>query len=137
MTEPAVVEREEIAVQFVAVEDGLEHIRRAWDDLEAAVALHRRRFWGAFYPESNEYRACVEVRSGDAPVPGLEAGTLPGGRFLRARLHGEPPGVYERIGPTFDELLAASEHDRSRPSLEYYRRRDDIDLLLPVLHRGT
>ncbi|HEU5244635.1 MAG TPA: hypothetical protein VJP41_10515 [Gaiellaceae bacterium] len=65
-------------------------------------------------------------------MPGLESGTLPGGRFLRAKLHGEPPGVYGRIGPTFDELVQAQKPDESRPSLEHYRRHDEIDLLLPV-----
>ena len=132
MSEPVVVEREPIEVQYVAVPDGIEHIRRAWDELEAVVDLHGRRFYGAFYPREDEYRACVELREGDPLVPGLETGTLPGGRYLRARLRGEPPGVYERIGPTFDELLRDAESDPERPSLEYYRRRDEIDLLLPV-----
>jgi Integron-associated effector binding protein len=126
------VEREEIDVQFVRVPDGLEHIRRAWDQLEAVVALGGRHFYGAFDPVANDYRACVEVREGDELVPGLESGTLPGGRYVRARLSGDPPGVYERIGPTFDKLVAAHAHDTSRPSLEHYRRRDEIDLLLPV-----
>ena len=138
MSEPAVVEREEIAVQFVAVPDGIEHIPRAWDELETAVgSLRGRHFFGAYYPETDTYRACVELREGDAPVPGLESGTLPGGRFLRARLRGDPPGVYERIGPTFEELLAVAAHDSGRPSLEHYRRLDEIDLLLPVLQRGA
>ena len=100
----AVVERTEIAVQFVGVADGIEHIRRA----------------------------CVEPREGDVPLSGLETGTLPGGRYLRARLRGEPPAVYERIGQTFEELLAVARQDAARPSLEQYRRRDEIDLLLPV-----
>ena len=126
------VEREEIAVQFVRVPDGLEHIRRAWDELEAVVDLHGRHFYGAFDPVADDYRACVEVRKGDALVPGLESGTLPGGRYLRARLRGEPPAVYERIGPTFDELTRAAKPDTSRPSLEWYRRFDEIDLLLPI-----
>jgi DNA gyrase inhibitor GyrI len=72
------------------------------------------------------------VREGDELVPGLESGTLPGGRFLRARLRGDPPAVYERIGPTFDELTRHTKPDTSRPSLEHYRRHDEIDLLLPV-----
>ena len=46
-------------------------------------------------------------------MDGLESGTLPGGRYLRARLRGDPPAVYERIGPTFDEM-SASEHSRTR-----------------------
>jgi hypothetical protein len=126
------VEREEIAVQFVRVPDGLEHIRRAWNELEAVVALRGRHFYGAFDPLTDDYRACVEAREGDDVFPGLESGTLPGGRYLRARLRGKPPRVYERIGPTFDELVQAQKPDTSRPSLEHYRRYDEIDLLLPV-----
>jgi hypothetical protein len=50
------VERDEIAVQFVRVPDGLEHIRRAWDELEAVVDLHGRHFYGAFDPMADDYR---------------------------------------------------------------------------------
>jgi Integron-associated effector binding protein len=126
------IERDEIAVQYVRVPDGLASIRRAWDELEAAVPLRGRHFYGAFDPVANDYRACVEVGESDELVQGLESGTLPGGRYLRARLRGEPPAVYERIGPTFDELTRQTKPDESRPSLEHYRRRDEIDLLLPI-----
>lgn len=132
MTEPTIVEREELTVQFVRVPDGLEHIRRAWNELEAVVALGGRHFYGAFDPVAKDYRACVELRDGDELAPGLESGTLPGGRYLRARLRGEPPGIYERIGPAFEELIRHTKPDESRPSLEYYRRHDEIDLLLPI-----
>ena len=139
MSEYDVVERQEITVQFVTVDDGPEHIRRAWDELEAAVGSMRgRHFWGAFYEDTNEYRACVELRAGDEPVATLSTGVIPGGRYLRSRLRGELPGVYERIGPAFDELLAAAaDHDPGRPGLERYRRYDEIDVLLPVLQRGA
>jgi hypothetical protein len=126
------IERQEIAVQFIRVPDGLEHIRRAWSELEAIVPLRGRHFYGAFDAVADDYRACVEVRGGDDLLPGLESGTLPGGRFLRARLHGDPPGIYERIGPTFGELTQERQPDTSRPSLEHYRRHDEIDLLLPI-----
>lgn len=132
MTEPTIVEREELTVQFVRVPDGLEHIRRAWNELEAVVALGGRHFYGAFDPVAKDYRACVELRDGDELAPGLESGTLPGGRYLRARLRGEPPGIYERIGPAFEELIRHTKPDESRPSLEHYRRHDEIDLLLPI-----
>jgi hypothetical protein len=132
MNEFAEVERNEIAVQFVRGLDELADIRRAWAELEAAVALCGRRFYGAFDPAASDYRACVEVREGDELVPGLDSGTLPGGRYLRARLRGDPPAVYERIAPTFDELTRQAKPDESRPSLEYYRRNDEIDLLLPI-----
>ena len=100
--------------------------------LEAVVALRGRHFYGAFDPVANDYRACVEIRDGDELAPGLESGTLPGGRYLRARLRGDPPAVYERIGSTFDELTRQAKPDETRPSLEHYRRHDEIDLLLPV-----
>lgn len=133
MQEPDVVERRPIAIQYVvAARDETEDIRRAWDELETVVELHGRRFYGAYYPNEREYRACVELRDDEAPVAGLATGTVPGGFYLRARLTAEPPGVYERIRPTFEELLLRAEPDPDRPSLEFYRRRDEIDLLLPV-----
>jgi hypothetical protein len=133
MTESVAVERDEIVVQFVRAADTIEEIRRAWTQLEhALVSLRGRRFFGAFDPAAGEYRACVQLRERDEPVPGLETGTLPGGWYLRARVSGEPPDVYELIAPTFDELVHRAEPDPSRPSIEHYRRRDEIDLLLPI-----
>ena len=133
MSEFTEVERDEIAVQFVRVPDGLDEIRRAWTQLEAVVALRGRHFYGAYDPIVDDYRACVEVREDHEVVPGLESGTLPGGKYLRARLRGEPPAVYELIGPTFEELTRhAKKPDESRPCLEWYRRHDEMDLLLPV-----
>jgi hypothetical protein len=132
MTQFDEIEREEIAVQFVRAPDGIVGIRRAWDELEAVVSLRGRHFYGAFDPVANDYRACVEIRDGDELVDGLESGTLPGGRYLRARLSGEPPAVYERIGPTFDAMAQQAQPDESRPGIEYYRRHDEIELLLPI-----
>ena len=74
-----------------------------------------------------------EVREGDDPATlGLETGTLPGGRYAQVRLQGDPPAVYGLIAPTFKRLAARSDHDPSRPGIEFYRRHDIIDLLLPV-----
>ena len=132
MSEFAEVKREEIAVQFVRVPDGLEEIGRAWNELESVVALRGRHFYGAYDPVADDYRACVEVREADELAPGLEHGTLPGGRYLRARLRGEPATLYERIKPTFDAMLEQAKADETRPSLEHYRRHDEIALLLPI-----
>ena len=127
------VERAETEVMFLRTEDEPVEIRRGWERLEAVVGLRGRKFFGAFDPSTREYRACVQVRKGDDPAAlGLESGTLPGGRYLRTRLRGEPPEVYERIGPTFAALVKAARPDETRPSIEFYRHRDEIDLLLPV-----
>ena len=132
MSEFTEVEREAIAVQFVRVEDTQPEITRAWNELEAVVALRGRHFYGAFDATADDYRACVEVRDGDPIAPDLESGTLPGGRYLRARLRGNAPGIYQQIKPTFDALVAQHAPDDTRPSLEHYRRHDEIDLLLPI-----
>lgn len=108
-------------------------MRAGWETLEAAVGLRGRKFFGAFDPGSREYRVCVQRRDGDDPdALGLSVGTLPGGRFARLRLEGEPPAVYERIGPLARALAARADADHERPSIEYYRRHDVIDLLQPL-----
>jgi len=38
----------------------------------------------------------------------------------------------EDIDPTFDQLTRGATPDTRRPSLEHYRRHDEIDLLLPI-----
>ena len=127
------VERAETQVMFLRTPDEPVQIRRGWERLEALVGLRGRKFFGAFDAATGEYRVCVQVREDDNPAAlGLEAGTLPGGRYLRARLRGEPPEVYEQIGPTFAALVKAARPDETRPSIEFYRHRDEIDLLLPV-----
>jgi hypothetical protein len=128
------IQRDETPVMFVRAVDEPDGIRRAWERLEAQVGAPRgRRFFGTFEAATSEYRACVEVQEHDDPSGlGLQSGTLPGGMYLRARLRGEPPDVYEQIGPTFAALAKASPPDVTRPSIEFYRRRDEIDLFLPV-----
>ena len=42
------------------------------------------------------------------------------------------PGVYDQIAPAFDELAQVGQRDEARLAIEFYRRRDTIDLLLPV-----
>jgi hypothetical protein len=118
---------------FKRVADEPAAISRGMAEVEAAVGLRGRKYYGAFDADGNEYRVCVQLRDGDdANTLGLEVGMLPGGRFARIRLTGEPPDVYRLIGPTFERLSLRPDHDRSRPGIEFYRRRDVIDLLLPV-----
>jgi len=125
--------REDVLVMFKRVADEGDAIARGMAEVEAAVGLRGRKFFGAF-DEGGEYRVCVALRDGDDPAAlGLEVGTLPGGRYARVRLIGEPPEVYRLIGPTFARLSERPDRDRSRPGIEFYRRRDVIDLLLPIV----
>lgn len=129
-----IVEREDVAVLCLRVGDAIADIQRAWPELERRVgSLRGRRFSGAADADEGWYRACVAMREGDDPDElGLELWTLPGGRYLRARLRGEPPAVYEEIGPTFRQLATLAEADPARPWIEDYRRHNLIDLLMPV-----
>ena len=131
---PATVEQKDIPVMFRRTTDAQEAITRTWAEVETAVgSLKGRKFYGAFHVSTGEYWVCVKQRDGDDPgALGLEEGTLPGGRYARERLEGEPPAVYGLIKPTFDRLTQRSDGDVSRPSIEFYRRRDVIDLLLPI-----
>ena len=109
---------------------------QAFQRLERALpSLKGRKFYGYWDPDAKAYVACVARSDGeDASAMGLERGTIPGGQYRRARLKGEPPEVYERIGKTFEEMAASiSDLDRGRPWLEFYRARDEIDLLVPVV----
>jgi hypothetical protein len=132
--EETLVERDEVGVMFMRVDDEPAAIGRGWVELEEALgSLRGRKFYGAFDAEAGEYRVCVEIREGDEPDKlGLEFGTLPGGQYRRVRLRGEPPAIYESIAPTFERLANRADADPNRPGIEFYRRRDEIDLLLPV-----
>jgi len=136
MAKPSItaVVRDETPVRYVETADELASIRTAWQELETAVgSLSGRRFLGAFDPVAGWYRACVEVHDASlATEQALPEAVIPGGSFLRIRLRGEPPGLYAQIAPAFELLHVTSERDLRRPSLELYRRVDQVDVLMPV-----
>ena len=129
-----IVVREPTDVMLVRVTDEPAEIERAWASFETKVGLRGRKFYGAFDPQSETYSVCAVLHPDDDPSDfGAEHGTLPGGRYACVRLHGEPPGVYGEIGPTAERLAARPDLDSTRPTLEYYRRRDVIDVLVPIV----
>ena len=132
---PTVVNRDHIDVVYVETADDMSSIPRAWAELESRFeSLRGRHFFGAFWAEDGVYRACARLQPGEeAQTLRLPQLTLPGGAFRRLRLRGEPPAIYEEIGPSFDQLVALGGVDSTRPSLEHYRRRDEIDVLLPIV----
>jgi hypothetical protein len=134
MSAEHVVVRQPVEVMLVRVVDEPPEIKRAWTAFETAVGLRGRKFYGAFDPSTSTYSVCAVLRPDDDPATlGAERGTLPGGRYACVRLHGDPPGVYEQIAPTAKRLAERPDADHTRPTLEYYRRHDVIDVLVPVL----
>ena len=128
------IERVDTPVIFIAAADGSAEIGGAWDRLESLLgSLRGRRFLGVF-DDSGVYRCCAQIRAGDDPGRlGLERGTVPGGRYLRTTVHGPQPATYRLLAPTFEQLRRRGTMDPSRPSIEYYRRADRIDLLMPII----
>lgn len=132
------VDRNDTPVMFVAAEGDPRRVacgaQRAFSELESRLGtLRGRRFFGVFDPASSEYLACVQTNDGDdARALGLRQTVIPGGAYLRSTITGQPPAVYAQIGPTFEELEKQERPDSNRPLIEFYRRDNEIDLLVPV-----
>jgi hypothetical protein len=134
-SDPVIVDREAWQVRYVEGLDDPTSARACWEQLEGLLpSLRGRAFAAAFDADAGWYRACVRVASdpGSAELR-LPVTELPGGRFLRLRLIGDPPELYERLPGAFDLLRAAGSHDASRPSIEHYRSHHVVDALLPIL----
>jgi hypothetical protein len=109
-------------------------IQKAWPAFESGFdSLHGRRMMGLIDNRAGTYRLCTERLPRDIENPlGLDETTIPGGRYLRLRLIGDPPGVYGQIAAAFDELFEHADHDPTRPLIEFYRREGEVDCLVPV-----
>ena len=129
--EAVVIERDAVPVMFKRVADEEAAIGHGIADVEAVIGpLRGRKCYGAF--AAGEYRVCVQIREGADPAAiGLEVGELPGGRYARVRLKGSD--LSRLIAPTFERLAQRPDRDASRPGIEFYRRHDVIDLLLPIV----
>jgi hypothetical protein len=118
---------------FRRVPDELPAMQQAWAELETLVGTRGRRFYGVFDATAVEYHVCAEIRPDDPDDRfGLAVGELAGGPYLRLLLKGEPPGIYGEIAPGFAELHSTVERDGDRHDVEFYRRRDEIELWMPV-----
>jgi hypothetical protein len=130
---PARTLKSDVTVLLQRTRDELPAIQKLWPRFETLVGLRGRRMYGMADLAAGTYAACSPIRAGDDPAAlGLETGVLPGGWYLRARIVGEPPGLYERIGPAMESLAAQATVDPARPLVEFYRRHTEIELWVPV-----
>ena len=107
----------------------------AFSFLESKLpSLKGRKFYGTFRvtPDGEEYYACVaRTESEDPGVMGLEGGTIAGGWYARRKLMDWEKKL-SLLPALFMELARAVEVDPSRVSIEYYRSRSELHLLVPV-----
>jgi len=133
-SQPARTLKADVTVMLKRTRDELPAIQQLWPRFERLVGLRGRRMYAMVDVRAGIYAACTPAREGDDPGRfGLDTAILPGGWYLRARITGEPPALYERIGPAMQTLEAlAAPADPGRPLVEYYRRHDEIELWVPV-----
>jgi len=129
------VELEDIHVLYVESANGPEGGKAAFDELERHFpSMEGRKFYGAFIPQTDVYRACVAMEDGDDPKTlALPSWIIPGGRYSRRKLKDWQEHI-PKIGKMFmvmgDEV--GDGYDASRPSVEFYRSRKELILMLPV-----
>lgn len=113
--------------------DELPRIQAVWPSFERLVGLRGRRMFARIDEGAGTYTVCTPIKDGDNPAGiGLAVGTLPGGWYLRGSLVGEPGEIYPRIGAGMSELRRAVTPDPGRPLVEFYRRRDQVELWVPI-----
>lgn len=122
-----------VEVMCLTAEPGPSGIQASWDRLERVLAsLKGRKFYGAFFFPDGPYRACVAIQPGDdTGALGLQRWTIPGGLYLRRRLVDWQEDT-DRIRIIFGEMSAQVHPDAGRPSIEFYRRHDEVILYLPI-----
>lgn len=131
---PDRIERRDVAVMERSTVDDFAHIQAIWPPFEHLVGLKGRKMYARADERRNLYTVCTPIKLGDDPeAMGLQIGTLPGGSYFRGRLIGEPPSIYDRIGSGIQELRGFVEIDVTRPLIEFYCRRDQIELWVPTL----
>lgn len=130
LAQPDRIQRRDVTVMQQTTVDEMTHIQAIWPPFEQLVGLRGRKMYAQINTHLNTYTVCTPLRDDDRL--GLQLGTLAGGWYLRGRLVGEPPKIYERIADGMTELQASTAGDDARPLVEFYRRHDQIELWVPI-----
>jgi hypothetical protein len=110
---------------------------RAFEQLEAAIPPRRRKIVGYWHPPLLEYRACYVREPVDRPDEvHLFDVVIPGGHYRRARVEGNDASAQIPLAFEALERLGSLAED-GRPWLEIYRRRDQVDVLVPIVSNSA
>ncbi|EKD86871.1 MAG: hypothetical protein ACD_37C00118G0004 [uncultured bacterium] len=117
---------------------GVEDVSKVVDSVEEKLGhkLTGRKCFGVSTEDEKglHYRACVAIRDEDNPASlGLEVSVIPGGKYAKDRIR---PWDYRKDVPRliekFEKMAQKYGADKTRPSIEFYRRHDDLILYLPI-----
>lgn len=132
-----VLSSEEVNIARVKAEGGPAGSKKAFDLLESRMnGLKGRKMYGVYYPQKNEYFACVMLNDQFPDGMGFEKATIPGGKYARKKIENWSSKIPE-IAPTFKQLEKDIEDngleiDSDRPSIEFYRSFTELICMLPV-----
>jgi hypothetical protein len=143
MGRPVVIDEDAFEVARVKAVDGPSRAEGAFDQLEARLdALRGRKMYGVFYSgDPEEYFACLRLDSHESDDLGFERATVPGGLYGRMLVRdwgsriSEFPQIFDQLQ---SDLTGAGLHiDQARPSIESYRRIDELVIMLPVVRSSS
>jgi len=133
-----IIEFAAIEVTRVRADGGTNGAAAAMQMLESRMpSLRGRKMYGLYYPASDDYYACVKLDTEHPDDLGFERGTVPGGRYARARVRNWQERLSE-LEKLFEELVNVSsavgnEPDLERPQIEFYRNLDELIIMVPVI----
>lgn len=115
---------------------GVGNAKNAFGKLESALpTLRGRKFYGHYDPDTDEYRACVEMISSDPdpPVLGFAKWTVPAGPYVYEKIM-DWQSKTSTIASTVQKLIDENKStiDWSRPILEYYRALSELRIMVPI-----
>jgi hypothetical protein len=136
---PAVKQLQDLTFAYVEADGGFSGAGPAFDLLESRMeTLRGRKMYGVVYLEDPiRYLACLLLADEKADDLGFERTMVPGGGYARALVRdwetriSELPDIVSRLQT--DIVGAGLSVDPHRPMLEYYRRIDELLIMLPVL----
>jgi len=130
-----IVSLPELALIVARAEPFPEGIQAAFERIEGGLpTLRGRRFYGLAYDQRDgfEYFAGVVAEDDDEPVRlGLPTMVVGAGDWARTRLRDWEENSH-LIPVLIAALIEMHGRDESRPVLEFYRSRTELELLVPV-----
>jgi DNA gyrase inhibitor GyrI len=138
MAGPILTDVPELTLACVEAVGGFTGAGAAFDQLEGRMStLRGQRMYGVVYPgDPVRYLACLLLDNEGSGDLALERTTVPAGRYARTLVRdwatriAELPSIVAQLRTDIADAGLAV--DPERPMLEYYRRVDELLMMVPV-----
>ncbi len=114
---------------------GVNNSIKAFQQLEKILGdLNNRKFYGILYgdPDNGIYRACTQIKDNDDPkFLNLQSWIIPSGKYTQTTIKDWLTKT-DLISILFKQMAAQFQVDETRPYIEYYKRLNELILLLPT-----